>query len=213
MGIGNDQKQKNISMKAKEKFIKHYEKGYMPWVHSKPDFNLVETVKDWKIKPCKTLEVGCGIGTDAIWLAEQGFEITAIDVSPLAIEMAKENAGKSGVTSQFMVKDFLNDRLENVPFDFVFDRGYFHSFKTNLRRKKIAKKIADYLSDEGMWLSLIGSCDSPPRETGPPMRSAKNIVNAVEPYFEIQFMRTSIFGNDQKKPAKIWVCLMKKRKY
>ena len=127
--------------------------------------------------------------------------------------MAQENAGKSGVICQFMVKDFLNDRLDSAPFDFVFDRGYFHSFKTNLRRKKIVKKTADYMADDGLWLSLIGNCDSPPRETGPPMLSAKNIVNAVEPHFELQFIRTSVFGNDQKNPAKIWVCLMKKRKY
>ena len=185
----------------------------MPWVHSKPDFNLVETVKDWKINPCKTLEVGCGTGTDAIWLAEQGFQVIAIDVSPLAIEMAKENASKSGVTCQFMVIDFLTDRLENESFDFIFDRGYFHSFKTQHRRRKIVKKMADYLSGGGLWLSLIGSCDSPPRQTGPPMRSAKNIVNAVEPYFEIQFIHTSIFGSDRENPEKNWVCLMKKREY
>lgn len=198
-------------MGTKERFIKHYEKGYMPWAHTKPDFNLIVTLKDWNIKPGKALEIGCGNGIDAIWLAEQGFEITAIDVSPIAIDLAKKNAGKTDIKGNFLVQNFLLDEPPDSPYDFVFDRGYFHSFKTIIRRKRIARKIANNLSKNGVWLSLIGSCDSPPRETGPPKHSARSILNAVEPYFELQVLKASIFGSDQEKPAKNWVCLMKKR--
>ena len=54
------------------------------------DFNLEEIVEIWPIEPCKTLEIGCGTGTDAIWLAEQGFDVTACDHSEIAIGLAKE---------------------------------------------------------------------------------------------------------------------------
>lgn len=183
----------------------------MPWAHSNPDFNLIETIHEWKIAPCKTLEIGCGTGTDAIWLAEENFEVTGIDVSPIAIEFALANAKKVGADCHFRVKDFFSESLGNAPFDLIFDRGYFHSFNSEKKRTKIARRIAKNLVEGGFWLSLNGSCDTAPRETGPPMRSAKNIIDAAEPYFEILLLKTSVFGTEQENPAKNWVCLMKKR--
>lgn len=183
----------------------------MPWVHSKPDFNLVEMVESWPIKPCKTLEIGCGTGTDAIWLAKQGFTVTAVDAIELPIKLAKEKAKDEKVMCKFIVRDFLNDDIDDSPFDFIFDRGYFHSYKTNKSRKKLAKNVSRNLAKNGFWLSLLGSCDSPPRETGPPMQSAKNIVDAVEEFFEIKLLKCSVFGSESKVPATIWVGLFQKR--
>ena len=53
-----------------------------------------------------TLEVGCGTGINAIYLAQHGFEVVGVDISPLAVESARESAG----------------------FQFVFDRGCFQTF-------------------------------------------------------------------------------------
>ena len=72
-------------MKTKERFIKHYKEGYMPWVHKKPDFNLIDLIRDWPVEPCRVIEMGCGTGTDSLWIADQGFEVTAVDVSEIAI--------------------------------------------------------------------------------------------------------------------------------
>lgn len=183
----------------------------MPWHHKDPDFNLVETVRNWPVSPCRLLEIGCGTGTDAIWLAKQGFEVTAADVSDIAIQMASERAQEAGVVIHFLNIDFWQDGLDTGKFDFVFDRGYFHSHKTGKKRKKFAGKVARQLKPGGLWLSLIGSCDSPPRSSGPPMHSATEIVKGVEPYFEILMLKASRFGSDMKEPAKNWVCMMKKR--
>lgn len=198
-------------MEIKKRFSKHYEKGFMPWAHEEPDFNLIEVVESLPVKPCKALEPGCGTGTDSIWLAQSGFDVTACDVVEIPLNIAREKAEKMEASVQFLQLDFLNDDIKNAPFNFVFDRGYFHSYDTPGKRKNLAGKVASVLSDNGLWLSLVGSCDSPPRDSGPPMRSAKNIVDAVEKYFEIQFLRAGFFGNKEEKPAKIWVCLMKKR--
>lgn len=198
-------------MNTKKRFLKHYQEGYMPWAHDQVDFNLADIVTQWPVNPCKTLELGCGTGTDAIWLSEQGFEVTAIDVSPIAIEFAKKNAEEMKSDCHFREFDFVNSSLGETSFDFIFDRGYFHSYDSIKNRKKVAERVAGYLSDDGLWLSLVGSCDSPPRKTGPPMRSAKDIIEAVETWLEVQFISTSVFGNEQEDPAKIWICLMKKR--
>ena len=200
-------------MRIKKRFTDHYQKGFMPWTHEEADHNLIEVLESWPVKPCKVLEPGCGTGTDAIWLAKAGFDVTACDVVEIPLNIAKENAKKMKADVQFLRIDFLNDNIENEPFDFVFDRGYFHSYRTPGKRKKLARRVASVLTDDGLWLSLVGSCDSPPRQSGPPMRSAKNIVDAVEKHFEIQFLRAGFFGGRNKPGARIWICLMKKRTF
>lgn len=198
-------------MGIQQRFKDHYKKGYMPWAHKNPDFNLVEMVERWPIKPCKTLEMGCGTGVDAIWLASQNFDITACDVSDIAIQMAKDNLTEAVSNCHFHVLDCLNDPIQEAPFEFVFDRGYFHSNRTAKDRKRLAEKIAASLQPNGLWLNISGSFDAPERETGPPRMKVKNIVNAVEESFKILSINATQFGSDQEDPARAWVCLFRKR--
>lgn len=185
----------------------------MPWAHKNPDFNLVETVHNRPIKICKTLEIGCGTGTDAIWLAEQGFPVVAIDASDIAIGIAREHAKQAESNCRFSLFDFMGNEIQDVPFGFVFDRGFFHTFDKLTDRKIFAERVSNVLSGGGLWLSLIGSTDDLPRKKGegPPQRSARDIVKAVEPYFEILSLLASNFGGDDADSAKNWVCLMRKR--
>jgi SAM-dependent methyltransferase len=59
-----------------------------------PNPRLVEHVAD--LTPGTALDVGCGEGADAIWLAAQGWQVTAIDVSPVALERAANHAVAAG---------------------------------------------------------------------------------------------------------------------
>ena len=200
-------------MEVKDRFIKRYQDGFMPWAHEEPDFNLVEMVQNWPIKVCKTVEIGCGTGTDAIWLDAQHFDIKAIDSSKIAIELAKENAEKANSNCLFEVCDFMTEDIKGAPFDFVFDRGFLHSFDKTGDRKEFARRVSNTLSEKGLWLSLIGSADDLPRRrgNGPPQRTANQIVKAVEPFFKILSLSVSFFGSESERPAKIWVVLMRKR--
>jgi len=198
-------------MKTKNRFIEHYKSGYMPWDHNEADNNLVDMVEVWPMEPCKTLEIGCGTGTDAIWLAEQGFDVTACDLSEIAIGLAKEKLVGKDVQCKFRVLDFMNEKIETAPFKLVFDRGFFHSFDSEKKRKKFAKRVAKNLTDDGLWLTLVGSKDRPLAETGPPRRSALDIISAAEPYFRILSLNASYFGGDRPDPARNWVCMMQKR--
>jgi len=198
-------------MKIANRFVEHYENGFMPWAHEDPDFNLVEMVDNWPIKPCKALEVGCGTGTDSVWLSKQGFQTTAYDVSPIAIEMAQKQADDKLTTVDFKVFDFFNESLKPGEFGFIFDRGVFHGLESREERLEMAKHVSTVLEKNGLWLSLIGNADGIKTEPGPPLRSAEQVVSAIEPYFKILSIRASYFGNDEVKPARIWVCLMRKR--
>ncbi|MDQ6751253.1 MAG: class I SAM-dependent methyltransferase [Actinomycetota bacterium] len=50
--------------------------------------------------PGQALELGCGEGTTAVWLAAQGWTVTAVDVSPVALDSAAERAERAGVSSR-----------------------------------------------------------------------------------------------------------------
>ena len=64
------------------------------WNIQKPPDVLVELVRSKKVKPCKTIDLGCGIGNYAIYLGGLGFDVTGIDVSPTAIDIDIEKAKK-----------------------------------------------------------------------------------------------------------------------
>ena len=198
-------------MSVEDRFKKRYKTGDTPWDIGKPDFNLIEIVAKTPIKSCKALDIGCGNGDNSIWLAQKHFQVTGTDISEIAIKKAKEKASKSDVKCTFLVVDFFRNRIENEPFDFVFDRGCFHTFDSDKERKRFAKNVASNLEKDGLWLSLIGSADERRQGSGPPQRTANDIVVAVEPYFEILSLTSSHFSSNRPNPPRCWVCLMQKR--
>ena len=193
------------------RFEERYKTGDTPWDYGEADVNLIDMVIQRPISKCKALDVGCGTGDNAIWLAQQHFEVTGCDISQTAIKKAKEKASTSNVNCSFKVADFLNDRVPGSPFGFVFDRGCLHSFDTDEERKQFAKNAASHLEEGGLWLTLAGNADEQGREVGPPQLTAEELVAAVEPYFEIISLAASHFGCNQLDPPKAWVCLMRKR--
>jgi len=179
----------------------------LPWDTGTPDPTLIEMVESRAISPGRTLEVGCGTGTNAIYLAEHGFDVVGVDVSPLAVEKAR---AKAEGRARFETGDFLSAPAPGGPFQFVFDRGCFHVFDDAAAQARFAANVAAQLVEGGLWLSLIGSTEGPPRDSGPPRRSARDVMNAVEPALEILQLRSTEF-NVQENHLKSWLCLARKR--
>jgi hypothetical protein len=67
------------------------------------------------------------------------------------------------------------------------------------------------LAENGLWLSLIGNADEQHLAEGPPTRTARDIVGAVEQNFEILSLVSSHFEAHLPAPPRAWVCLMRKR--
>ncbi len=192
-------------------FNHRYIEGNLPWNIDRPDFNLVATVRDHEIQPGKAIDIGCGTGDNALWLAQQGFTVTGIDQAEKAIGMALEKSEKKKLHADFLVRDILKDDIPGGPYDLAFDRGCFHTFDRKRERRTFARKVHALLGDGGLWLSLIGSWDDGRLDTGPPKRTALEVVRAVEPYFEILLLKKGRFDSNDAVPSKIWVCLMGRR--
>lgn len=162
-----------------------YASEELPWDTGEPEPLLVEFVTSGRIWPTQTLEIGAGTGTNAIWLAERGFEVLGIDVAPLAMERANAKLEGRSLGCRFVTLDFLAASPPEGPFQFVFDRGCFHVFDEPEERAHFAARVAAALTPGGLWLSLIGSTEGPVREVGPPRRSAREVTLAIEPALEI----------------------------
>ena len=200
-------------MTLKDRFKKRYEAGDTPWDIGKADINLIQTVTRTPIKPCRALDIGCGTGDNAIWLFRRKFHVVGIDTSEIAIEKARAKALKAKVKCTFIVRDILKNRIGGAPFGFAFDRGCFHTLDSAKERKTFAKNVNGHLKKDGLWLSLIGNADEKRNAPGPPQLSARDIVNSVEPYFEILSVVSGYFGSNRPKPPRAWICLMRKREF
>ena len=67
-----------------EHWEERYRKGETPWDTGHPSTELQRVIREEKIRPCRAIELGCGTGNNAVWLAQQGFDVTAVDLSSLA---------------------------------------------------------------------------------------------------------------------------------
>ena len=92
---------------------------------------FVEELKENKLS--KLLEVGCGNGRDSIFFSRAGMNVTAIDVSPSAVELAQGNADKENITNiRFMVANVEELPFADNEFESLFTLSVIHS--TNLQK-------------------------------------------------------------------------------
>jgi SAM-dependent methyltransferase len=82
-----------------------------------PNGRLVAEVA--RLTPGQALDVGCGEGADAIWLAKRGWRVTAIDVSGLAVGRAREAAERAGAAVEWVAGDVLETPFPASSFDLV----------------------------------------------------------------------------------------------
>jgi len=94
------------SLFTQETWDARYAESPRVW-SGRPNQRLVEEVSD--LPPGRAIDVGCGEGADAVWLATRGWQVTALDVSEIALERVREHARESGVA----------DRVETLHHDLV----------------------------------------------------------------------------------------------
>lgn len=188
-----------------------YKVNELPWDTNEPDENLVKLISSNAVSPCKGLEIGCGTGTNSLWLARQGFSMLGVDISQEAIDRANRKKENQSLLCDFARLDFLHDESLPQSFDFVFDRGCFHVFNQEKERILFARRVSRVLKMNGSWVSLIGSTEGSPRDAGPPRRTSVDVVKAIEPYLEIMELRSVFFQTNFPSVVKAWLCIAKQR--
>jgi len=120
----------------------------------KPNASLVDEVAE--LEPGTALDLGCGEGGDAIWLAAQGWTVTATDISQTALDIAARHAAEAGVAVNWE----RHDLAESQPagrFDLV-TTSFLHS-KVELPRAQILRAAAEAVASGGTLL-IIGHAPS-----------------------------------------------------
>jgi methyl halide transferase len=188
----------------------HYVEGNLPWDSGVPSKELIRVLDDESIKPSRAAELGCGTGTNSIYLASRGFDVTGFDISPTAIATAQKKAANAGAKARFVAADLCRFTLDASPFDFVFDRGCYHA----VRRVGLSGFLAtlERLTRPGTPLLLLAGNANEKGPPGPPTVTAAEICSELEPLFEIQFLREFRFEvPDPPEGFLAWSCLMTRR--
>jgi cyclopropane fatty-acyl-phospholipid synthase-like methyltransferase len=101
--------------------------------------------------PGRALDLGCGTGTHAITMAQQGWQVSGVDFAVKAIAEAKHKAKAAGVQVDFRIGDV--SRLDGLsgPFDLILDIGCFHGLTLSGRRR-YAGRVKQLLAASGVYL-------------------------------------------------------------
>lgn len=172
-------------------------RGGAPW-ESGPRPVLVELCETGRIAPDhragnRAIDLGCGSGADSIFLAQQGFTVTGVDFSQVAIDKARLAAADADIEDgpNFVVDDLLALPDEQVPgpFDLLFDGGTIDDFPPAVR-PRVADTVTRLASPDAvfvMWCFYAERGDLPMMSLGGPSRFG---APPIEPGEE-----TELFGD------------------
>ena len=197
-------------MSERVDFVQRYAAGQTPWDSGLPDEELVRLLDAGKLTGKSVLEIGCGMGTNAVELARRGFVVTAVDLVDQAIRTARDKARQSEVTVSFRVGNVLNDGVGG-PYDILFDRGVYHG----LRLEDLAgfQGFLQRVTRPGSWwLSLAGNANEQREGAGPPVVHEHEIRAELEPLFDIVELREFRFTTNQPDFRPLaWSILMRRK--
>jgi SAM-dependent methyltransferase len=101
--------------------------------------------------PGRALDLGCGTGTNVIYLAQHGWKVTGVDFIGKAIRKAVHKAQQAGVEARFLTEDVTRLKGVSGKFDLILDIGCFHSLPVESRRAYL-KNLCRLLDPQGTYL-------------------------------------------------------------
>lgn len=128
--------------------------GFKPWDSGVPPPELVAVVEGADALPAgRALDLGCGTGTNAVYLAQRGWEVTGIDHVDRALRTARHKAETAGVSPWFVRGDVtrLPELGVGAGYRLVFDLGCFHSLPEG-RRDAYAAGVTAAAARDAMFL-------------------------------------------------------------
>jgi len=167
----------------------HFESAYQetsPWDIPSPQPAFAGLEEAGEIRG-SVLDVGCGTGENALYLASRGHEVWGLDFVPVAIERASAKAKERGLGVHFQVGDALKlDQLGRT-FDTVIDCGLFHTFADEERLLYVSG-LAKVIRAGGSVHILCFSDQEPPGQ-GPRRVTQQEIRDAFHDGWHVTEIR------------------------
>ncbi len=132
----------------------------------------------------RALDLGCGEGADALWLAAHGWQTTGVDVSPTAVERARGHAEEQGLggNAEFVVADLAAAAFAGE-FDLVCS-SFLHSWHADFPRTRILRAAAGLVAPGGRFLS-VSHAVPPPWATAEHLAHAPRMLMPAEELVEL----------------------------
>lgn len=160
------------------------------WTQVKVPSVLKEAVAEgWFPEGATVLDIGCGDGEIAFWLAEQGYDAMGFDYSYDAIEKAKKTFGEEPGKLAYETLDAIELPEPERQFDALFDRGCFHIIPETYA-DKFARGIAAW-AKPGAHFLLLGAIHIGPRKTSADFTDRERkkwreyAIETLSPYFDV----------------------------
>ncbi|MGE5696842.1 MAG: class I SAM-dependent methyltransferase [Candidatus Sericytochromatia bacterium] len=142
---------------ARQSWEEHYGERERVW-SGRVNLRLAEVAE--ALAPGRALDLGCGEGADAVWLADHGWQVTAVDISQTALDRAAVEAKGRGVADRidFQRQD-LTERFPDGMFDLV-SAAFLHS-TVPMDRAKLLRRAAGAVAPGGTLL-IVDHAAAPP---------------------------------------------------
>ena len=154
----------------------------LPW-HRETASPLLVAAAD-RIAGGRALDIGCGTGTYATYLASRGLAVTAIDFTPQALDMARERASRLGLPIEFVETDVL-EWVGNGTFNLVLDSGCLHGISGSGRLAAYKRRLLEWLAPDGQYVlsHFVRRHWLDWRPVGPRRRTREEMTSLFAPEF------------------------------
>ncbi len=193
---------------SREDWQGHYESNDLGWDLGQVAPPFVKLWQEEKLPVGKVLVPGCGRGHEVVFLAENGFEVTAIDFSEGAVTYLENALNKRNLKGRVLHQDFfsLDDSHDGV-YDLVLEQTFFCAISP-WQRMDYVLNVARILRPGGMLVGLFYHTD---KEGGPPYNTTReDIETNFSKNFEIQELDKTSLSAEQRKD-KEWLGIFKKK--
>ena len=140
--------------------FRHWESGY-----ASPEL-IALVAAEVLPKNARVLDVGCGGGIDAVFMAQHGFEVIGVDISAAALRIAEKRAEQAHAKVDWRRGNVLELPVDDESVDFVTDRGLFHLIQ-DTDRPRYASELFRILKNMGRVLIRGASAELSPDRFNP----------------------------------------------
>ncbi|MGZ4937666.1 MAG: class I SAM-dependent methyltransferase [Halobacteriota archaeon] len=180
--------------------------GTPRWDIGHPQREFVQLEDADEIKG-SVLDVGCGTGENALYLASRGHEVWGVDFTPRAIEKARDKAARRHLNVTFLVRDVLQLGMFGRDFDTVIDSALFHTLSDE-ERPLFASSLADVLRRGGAYFMICFS-ELEPGSYGPRRVKRTDIHETFTRGWHVKYIRPA-YWESRRQWHRAWLASITK---